>query len=76
MLGREFLRLANEGTMPWNELDTFIEGLPEVQAEANARVTEQRLRFLDGDLEQPLQGDVDIRRIKERRYSSALELWH
>ena len=50
VLGREFLRLANEGTMPWNELDTFIEGLPEVQAEANARVTEQRLRFLYGDL--------------------------
>ena len=50
LLGREFLRLAGEGFVPWNEVDAFLERLPAVQAQAAARVTAPRLRFLYGDL--------------------------
>lgn len=50
MLSREFLRLAGEDSIPWNEVDAFLAQLPEVQAQAKARVTPRRLEFLYGDL--------------------------
>ncbi len=50
MLSREFLRLAGEDSIPWTEVDAFLARLPEIQAQAKARVTPTRLEFLYGDL--------------------------